>query len=67
MNDTGGGFPVDISGANVHAIARTQNYFVTLGDSYLTYYSSKGSEINRYPCTYSSALLRTTTSSCFGS
>lgn len=59
MNDTGGGFPVDISGANVHAIARTQNYFVTLGDSYLTYYSSKGSEINRYPCTYSSALLRT--------
>ncbi len=59
MNNQSGGYPVDISGANMTAIAKADNYIVTLGDSYLTYYNSGGGEANRYPCTYSSALMRT--------
>ena len=59
MNDKGGGFPVDISGANVHVLDRSQSYLVALGDSYLTFYSAAGREMGRYSCTYSAPLLRT--------
>ena len=59
LNDSGGTYPVDVSGSNIQALAQTQNYTVTLSDSYLTYYNSAGSELTRYSCTYSHALLRT--------
>ena len=59
INDSAGTYPVDISGTEIKGIARAQNYNVVLSDSYLTYYNNKGGEVNRYPCTYSSALLRT--------
>ena len=59
MNDQAGGYPIDISGANMTAIAKVDNYVATIGDSYLTYYDRNGGEANRYPCTYSSALMRT--------
>ncbi|MBQ8683516.1 MAG: hypothetical protein IJ518_03245 [Clostridia bacterium] len=54
-----GSFPVDVSGSGVQQLARSQNYLVVLSDSYLTYLNSSGAEINRYTCTYPSALLRT--------
>lgn len=59
MTNQSGGYPIDISGANMTAIAKADNYIVTIGDSYLTYYDHNGGEANRYPCTYSSALMRT--------
>lgn len=59
ISDASGSFPVDISGANVQHLARSQNYSVLLSDSYLTYYNDRGGEVTRYPCTYSSALMRT--------
>lgn len=59
MTNQSGGYPIDISGANMTAIAKADNYIVTVGDSYLTYYDRNGGEANRYPCTYSSALMRT--------
>lgn len=59
IGDASGSFPVDISGANVQHLTRSQNYAVLLSDSYLTYYNDRGGEVTRYPCTYSSALVRT--------
>jgi hypothetical protein len=59
IGDASGRYPVDISGANAHHLARSQNYTVLLSDSYLTYYNERGGEVTRYPCTYSTALLRT--------
>lgn len=59
MTNQSGGYPIDISGANMTAITKADNYIVTIGDSYLTYYDHNGGEVNRYPCTYSSALMRT--------
>ena len=59
IGDASGSFPVDISGSNVQHLARSQNYAVVLSDSYLTYYNDRGGEVTRYPCTYSSAMLRT--------
>ena len=59
IGDASGSYPVDISGSNVQHLARSQNYTVMLSDSYLTYYNDRGGEVTRYPCTYSSALLRT--------
>lgn len=59
IGDASGSYPVDISGSNVQHLARSQNYTVLLSDSYLTYYNDRGGEVTRYPCTYSSALLRT--------
>lgn len=59
IGDTSGTYPVDIAGSNVQSMARSQNYTVLLSDSYLTYYNDHGGEVTRYPCTYSSALLRT--------
>lgn len=59
IGDASGTYPVDIAGSNVHSMARSQNYTVLLSDSYLTYYNDHGGEVTRYPCTYSSALLRT--------
>lgn len=59
ISDTAGTYPVDISGSNVQHLARSQNYNVTLSDSYLTYYNDKGGEVTRYSCTYSTATLRT--------
>lgn len=59
ISDASGTYPVDISGSNVQHIIRSQNYTVTLSDSYLTYYNDKGGEVTRYACTYSSATLRT--------
>lgn len=57
LNDSGGSYPVDVSGSNVKMLAQSQSYTVTLSDSYLTYYNSAGSELTRYSCTYSNALL----------
>ncbi len=57
LNDSGGRYPVDVSGSNVRMLAQSQNYTVTLSDSYLTYYNSEGSELTRYSCTYSNGLL----------
>ena len=54
-----GSYPVDVSGLTVHRIARSQNYTVMLSDSHLVYYNSAGAQVNRYACTYSSALMRT--------
>ena len=54
-----GSYPVDVSGLTVHHIARSQNYTVMLSDSHLVYYNSSGAQVNRYACTYSSALMRT--------
>ena len=59
ISDASGTYPVDISGSNVQQLVRSQTYNVTLSDSYLTYYNDKGGEVTRYPCTYSSASLRT--------
>lgn len=59
MNNTAGSYPVDVSGSNVQALVQCQSYTVTLSDSYLTYYSSSGSELARYGCTYSTPLLCT--------
>ena len=53
-----GSYPVDVSGLTVHQIARSQNYTVMLSDSHLVYYNSDGAQVNRYACTYSSALMR---------
>lgn len=64
MNNTGDGWPVDIAGTNVTGLVRVpgtagfSGYTATLGDSYLVYYNDKGSEATRYPCSYSSAVLR---------
>ncbi len=58
-SDTAGTYPVDISGTEGRALVRSQNYTALLGDSYLTYYNNHGGEVNRYPCTYSSPLVRT--------
>lgn len=57
LNDSGGSYPVDVSGSNVKMLAQSQSYTVTLSDSYLTYYNSAGSELTRYSCTYSNGLL----------
>jgi hypothetical protein len=59
IGDASGSYPVDISGSNAQYLAQSQNYSVLLTDSYLTYYNDRGGEVTRYPCTYSSALLRT--------
>lgn len=59
VGDASGSYPVDISGSNAQHLAQSQNYSVLLTDSYLTYYNDRGGEVTRYPCTYSSALLRT--------
>ncbi len=59
MNNQAGGYPIDISGTNTTAIAKVDNYIATVSDSYLTYYDRNGGEANRYPCTYSAALMRT--------
>lgn len=59
IGDASGSFPVDISGSNAQHLAQSQYYSVLLSDSYLTYYNDRGGEVTRYPCTYSSALLRT--------
>ncbi len=59
IGDASGSYPVDISGSNAQHLAQSQNYSVLLTDSYLTYYNDRGGEVTRYPCTYSSALLRT--------
>lgn len=59
MTNQAGGYPIDISGTNTTAIMKVDNYFATVSDSYLTYYDRGGGEANRYPCTYSSALMRT--------
>ena len=59
IGDASGSYPVDISGSNVQHLTRSQSYTVLLSDSYLTYYNDRGGEVTRYPCTYSSALLRT--------
>lgn len=59
IGDASGSYPVDIAGSNVQHLARSQNYTVLLSDSYLTYYNDHGGEVTRYPCTYSSSLLRT--------
>ena len=59
IGDASGSYPVDVSGTDVHSMARSQNYTVLLSDSYLTYYNEQGGEVTRYPCTYSSALMRT--------
>ena len=53
-----GSFPVDVSGTGAKQLARSQDYLVVLSDSYLTYLNSSGAEVNRYACTYPSALLR---------
>ena len=59
IGDASGSYPVDIAGSNAQHLARSQNYTVLLSDSYLTYYNDHGGEVTRYPCTYSSALMRT--------
>ncbi len=59
IGDASGSYPVDISGSNAQHLAQSQNYSVLLTDSYLTYYNDRGGEVTRYPCTYSSALMRT--------
>ena len=59
IGDASGSYPVDISGTDVRSMTRSQNYTVLLSDSYLTYYNDQGGEVTRYPCTYSSALMRT--------
>ncbi len=59
IGDASGSYPVDISGSNAQHFVRSQNYSALLSDSYLTYYNDHGGEVTRYPCTYSSALIRT--------
>lgn len=59
IGDASGSYPVDIAGSNAQHLARSQSYTVLLSDSYLTYYNDRGGEVTRYPCTYSSALMRT--------
>lgn len=59
IGDASGSYPVDVSGTDARSMARSQNYTVLLSDSYLTYYNDQGGEVTRYPCTYSSALMRT--------
>lgn len=54
-----GSFPVDVSGSGIQWLARSQNYLVMLSDSHLTYLNSAGAELNRFACTYPSALMRT--------
>ena len=54
-----GSFPVDVSGTGANRLVRCQNYLVVHSDSHLLYLNSSGAEVNRYPCTYPSALLRT--------
>lgn len=58
LSGSAGTYPVDVSGSHVKRLVRSGNYTVTLGDSYLTYLDDKGGEVTRYPCNYSSALLR---------
>lgn len=59
MGSGTGSYPVDVSGLTVHRIAASQDYTVMLSDSHLVYYDAAGGEVNRYACTYSSALMRT--------
>ncbi len=58
MNDSGDGWPVDVSGSGATRLVRTQSYTAVLSDSYLTYYNSRGGEVTRYGCSYSAPLLR---------
>lgn len=54
-----GSYPVDLSGLQVSRLDRVQDHTVLLTESHLVYYNHAGAEMNRYPCTYASPLLRT--------
>lgn len=54
-----GSFPVDMSGVGVKHLAQVEDYSVVLTDSHLMYLNYTGAEVNRFPCAYPTALMRT--------
>lgn len=54
-----GSYPVDLSGLHIQRLERAQDHTVLLTESHLIYLNHNGAEMNRYPCTYANALLRT--------
>ena len=54
-----GSYPVDMSGTHVRRLDRAQGYAAVLTDSHLVYLNHSGAEVNRYPCAYPTALMRT--------
>ncbi len=58
ISDSAGTYPVDISGSEGKMLIASRDYTVLLDDSYLTYYNDRGGEVNRYPCTYTTPLVR---------
>ena len=54
-----GAFPVDMSGVSVKHLAQVEDYSVVLTDSHLMYLNHTGAEVNRFPCAYPTALMRT--------
>ena len=54
-----GAFPVDMSGVSVKHLAQVEDYSVVLTDSHLMYLNYTGAEVNRFPCAYPTALMRT--------
>ena len=54
-----GTFPVDVSGVSVKHLAQVEDYSVVLTESHLMYLNYTGAEVNRFPCAYPTALMRT--------